>query len=180
MFPVRRLVKTVVDAKKSQKMHASGTSSIEFRCTPWDLDMFAEMNNGRVLMLYDLGRINFAIRIGLDTALRKNKWGLVVAGSTVRYRNRIRAFDTVTLNTRIAHTDERWVYIEQSMWVGDKPCSHGLLRVGVTEKGKVISTAQAFAALGLSTTEISDLNRLAWAEKWIDSDDERPWPPFFG
>ena len=60
-------------------------SATSFRIRPWDIDMFLEVNNGRVLTLYDLGRFDFSIRMGLAKALRQNKWGLVVAGSTVRY-----------------------------------------------------------------------------------------------
>ena len=73
-----------------------------FRCSLTDIDNFLEMNNGRVFTLYDFGRTDFAIRSGLGKKLLENRWGLVVAGSTIQYRKRIRAFDLVTIKTRIA------------------------------------------------------------------------------
>ena len=36
--------------------------------------------------MFDLGRTDFAIRTGLGKKLIANRWGLVVAGSTIQYR----------------------------------------------------------------------------------------------
>lgn len=178
MYPIRRLLLAVADAKLDGSLDPLETAALEFKCMPWDLDMFAEMNNGRALTLYDLGRINFAIRSGLTAVLKKNNWGLVVAGSTIRYRNRVRAFDKVTLYTRLAEADERWVYVEQSMWVGDKPCSHVLLRTAATEKGKILPTERVMQALGVTEMDFSHVSNQAWTKTWVDCDDKRPWPPF--
>jgi hypothetical protein len=70
-------------------------------CLPLDADMFWEMNNGRILTFYDLGRFGLAQRIGLMRTLRDRGWGLVVAGSSVRYRARIRPFQRFELRTRL-------------------------------------------------------------------------------
>lgn len=55
-------------------------------------------------------------------------------GSTIQYRKRIRFLDKITIKTHIVAIDERWLYLEHSMWVKDRPCSSTLLRTGVTEK----------------------------------------------
>ena len=80
------------------------------------------MNNGRILTLYNLSRMNFAVRTGLGRQLFKQRWNLIVAGTRIQYRKRVRAFDKVTMKTQIAGIDARWIYIEQSMWVKGKPC----------------------------------------------------------
>ena len=59
------------------------------RCWPWDIDLWMELNNGRTLTFYDLGRIPLARRTGLVELLRKQRWGLTMAGASVRYRARI-------------------------------------------------------------------------------------------
>jgi acyl-CoA thioesterase FadM len=136
--------------------------------------MFLEVNNGRVLTLYDLGRFDFSIRMGLAKALRQKKWGLVVAGSTVRYRRRIRMFEKVTIYTQVAGYEERWIYIVQSMWAKGEPASSILLRTGITNRGKVVPARDVIDALG-----IEDWNPVLhpWVKEWIQSEESRLWPP---
>ncbi|WP_201589088.1 acyl-CoA thioesterase [Psychrobacter sp. Pi2-51] len=178
MYPFLRYASTIAYAalqvKRGNTLTFKDTSEIKLRCRLSDIDNFLEMNNGRVLTLYDMGRTDFAVRTGLGKQLLKNRWGLVVAGSTIQYRKRIRAFDKVTMKTHIAGFDERWMYIEQSMWVKGKPCSSALLRTGVTEGGKVIETARVLAALDQSDWKLPPTGYVA---EWIESDSDRPWPP---
>lgn len=178
MYPYIRYATTIAHAalkvKKGNTLTLKETSEITFRCRLSDIDNFLEMNNGRVFTLYDLGRMDFAVRTGLGKQLLKQRWGLVIAGSTIQYRKRIRAFDKVTLKTKIVAIDERWMYIEQSMWVKGKPCSSAILRSGVTKGGRVIEISKVLAALGQSEW---DLPPTGFVAKWIESDAERPWPP---
>lgn len=174
MYPVTRLISTFLNAKRGTTEDPHAVSEITFRCRPWDLDMFMEMNNGRVLTLYDLGRFDLLLLMGLDKILRSNRWGLVVASSTVRYRHRIRIFDKVTIRTQVAGVDERWVYIAQSMWVQGKPASSVLLRTGVTSKGKAISPNSLLEALGV---DASEMQLEPWQTQWVDTENARPWPP---
>jgi acyl-CoA thioesterase FadM len=175
MYPFIRYATTIAHAalkvKKGDTLTLKETSEITFRCRLSDIDNFLEMNNGRVFTLYDLGRMDFAVRTGLGKQLLKQRWGLVIAGSTIQYRKRIRAFDKVTLKTKIVAIDERWMYIEQSMWVKGKPCSSATLRSGVTKGGRVIEISKVLAALGQSDWELPPTGFVA---KWIESDAERP------
>lgn len=178
MYPFIRYASTIAHAalqvKKGQTLTLKDTSEIRFRCRLTDIDNFLEMNNGRVFTLYDLGRIDFAVRTGLGKQLLKQRWGLVIAGSTIRYRKRIRAFEKVTMTTKIVGIDARWMYIEQSMWVKGKPCSSAILRTGVTEGGRVIDTSRVLAALDQPDWKLPPTGFVA---EWIETDAKRPWPP---
>lgn len=174
MYPALRLITTSIRSLRAEKTPVWEDTETSFICRPWDLDLFMEMNNGRVLTLYDLGRFDLAFRTGLSQSLRKNKWGLVVAGSSIRYRRRIRAFDKVTINTRVVAFEERWVYIIQSMWVKNQPMSSVLLRTGVTEKGKVIPTDAIKKDLGITDWHPEPEG---WVKEWIISESGRQWPP---
>src|SRR3712207_9518184 len=66
-----------------------GTHESHHVCWPWDLDVFGELNNGRALTLYDLGRLPWSARIGLTRVLRAQRWQIAVAGASVRYRRRV-------------------------------------------------------------------------------------------
>ena len=178
MYPFLRysatIVKAALQVKKGHTLSFDDVSEMSFRCRLTDIDNFLEMNNGRVLTLNDMGRMDFAVRTGLVSQLIKQRWGLVVAGSTIQYRKRIRVFDKVTIKTHVVGLDTRWIYIEQSMWVKGKPCSSALLRTGVTERGKVIETARVLAALGIPEWRLPPTGYVA---EWIESDKDRPWPP---
>lgn len=174
MYPIYRLVSGLIKAKRSSKLTFNDSSVIHFYCRPWDIDMFQELNNGRALTLFDLGRFDLATRTPLMKLLKANNWGLVVAGSTVRYRKRIRMFDKIEMHTKMIGFDDRWVYLSQSMWVKGEPCSSALLRTGITSKGKVINPQESQKMMGIENLE---LERSEWLERWTDSELARPWPP---
>ena len=59
-------------------------------CWPWDLDFWFELNNGRALTLYDLGRIPFSGRSGFSKVIFKKNMGLVflrLGLSTLQHAN---------------------------------------------------------------------------------------------
>ena len=178
MYPILRLLAASVTALKENK-HSSpaqynDTTEVSFRCWPWYLDIFFEMNNGRVLTLYDLGRLHFSLRTGFSSVLRDKRWGLVVAGSTVRYRKRVKIFDKVLMRTSIVNFDPRWVYMTQSMWVNGEPASSILIRIGVTEQGRVIDTGTVQNAMQSGQLEFTSSTLL---DEWVASEEQRPWPP---
>lgn len=179
MYPFFRLTKTIVKSslnlKQGKTLSLTDTSEYHFTANVNDIDNFLEMNNGRIFTLFDLGRTDFAIRSGLGAKLIKNRWGLVVAGSTIQYRKRIRAFDRVTMKTRICAVDERWFYIEQTMWVKGKCTCHALLRTAVTnfKSGKALPTQEVLDSLGHTDIHLSPDE---WVQAWIETDKLRPYP----
>lgn len=143
-------------------------------CLPWDLDPWWELNNGRTLTLYDLGRIPLGERTGLHRVLKARGWGMTVAGNSTRYRRRVRVFDRVEMRSRCIGWDHRFLYIEQSMWKGDECTSHILIRSAITSKGGIVPPAELAAALGhpVESPTLPD-----WVQAWIAADAQRPWPP---
>ena len=116
MYPFLRMVWQMFKHRNDPPLPLTGTHESRHICMPWDIDLWMELNNGRTLTLFDLGRIPLAQRVGLIPALRRKAWGLVVAGGSVRYRRRIRAFETIDMRSRAVWWDDKFIYIEQSMW----------------------------------------------------------------
>ncbi|MCV6601341.1 MAG: acyl-CoA thioesterase [Cohaesibacter sp.] len=174
MYPLVRLARILFKAYRSPALSMHDQGQISFYCRPWDIDPFMEMNNGRILTLYDLGRFELSTRAGLWQTLQKNSWGLAVAGSSTRYRKRIKLFDKVVMKTRVAGIEGRWFYIEQSMWVKGQPCNSVLLRTCVTSKGKAMDSQEVLDAMDLSA---EDMTLPDWVRGWVDGDALRPWPP---
>jgi acyl-CoA thioesterase FadM len=176
MFPFIRLFKDVYLARRQAPLESlTQTHVSQHICWPHDLDLFLELNNGRALTLYDLGRIAMAQRAGLVAVLRRRRWGLTMAGSHVRFRRRVHAFERFEVRSRAVCWDARFVYIEQSMWKRDGECaSHVLYRAAVTDKNGIVPTVRILEALGQNATspEMPD-----WIENWIRAEATRPWPP---
>ncbi|TAG12614.1 MAG: thioeseterase, partial [Rhodobacterales bacterium] len=82
MYPFIRMVTEMARARRMPPLGLFETHVSTVTCWPWDLDPWAELNNGRTLTLYDLGRLPLGRRTGVERVLRSRRWGLTVAGST--------------------------------------------------------------------------------------------------
>ncbi|MGF1553505.1 MAG: thioesterase family protein, partial [Paracoccaceae bacterium] len=112
-----------------------------------DVDPWRELNNGRVLTLYDLGRVVLFIRLGFLPVLRCRGWAGTIAGVSIRYRRRVRACDRYELRSRMIGWDDRFFYAEQSMWRHGDCASHGLLRMAITSADGLVAAPEAARAL---------------------------------
>lgn len=174
MYPFIRFALQTLQARKAGPLGLFDTHVSWHRCWPWDLDPWVELNNGRTLTLYDLGRIPMAQRVGLVEVLRKHRWGITVAGNSTRYRRRVRAFDRYELRSRCLGWDARFIYIEHSMWLGTECANHCLIRSAFTDSNGIVAPARVVQALDKAqdSPPLPD-----WVSAWIAADSLRPWPP---
>jgi acyl-CoA thioesterase FadM len=143
---------------------------------PHDLDPWLELNNGRTLTLYDFGRTVLFRRTGLAALMKARGWGGTVAGSSVRYRRRVKAWDRIEMRSRIEGWDDRFVYLTQGMWRDGECTSHALFRTAVIGRSRqapgVVPTAEVAAALRAEPKPLP-----AWITAWAEAEALRPWPP---
>jgi acyl-CoA thioesterase FadM len=175
MYPFLRMAKVMVQYRNAAPLPLLGTHVSHHVCWPWDIDPWMELNNGRTLTLFDMGRIPLAMRTGLGRALRANGWGIAVAGATIRYRRRVQMFERLEMRSRCVGWDDRFVYMEQSMWRHGECTTHLLLRGAVTARRRgIIPPQEAIRAMGLDegSPALPD-----WVATWVRSEAERPWPP---
>lgn len=98
-----------------------------------------------------------------------------MAGASVRYRRRIRTFEKIEMRSRAACWDDRFVYLEQSMWKQNGECAnHALYRAAVTDASGIVSPARVMEAMGQDTPSPDAPD---WIKGWIAADADRPWPP---
>lgn len=176
MYPLFRFVLETVRAGRAAELPLDGVHVSHHRCWPGDLDPWLELNNGRTLTLYDLGRMPLAQRTGLVAALRTNRWGITVAGASVRYRRRVRAFQRIEMRSAFVGRDARFLYVHQAMFDGDEALSSVLIRGAVTSAQGIVPTDRVLAAIGHDGA-LPPLPR--WVEAWAEADALRPWPPEF-
>ena len=174
MYPVIRMAKELAVAARQPKLPLLGTHVSHHVCWPWDLDMWLELNNGRSLTLYDLGRMPLGLRTGLADVLRRNRWSMAVAGASVRWRRRVRVFYRVEVHSRCVGWDDKFIYLEQSMWHRGEAMSAAIFRSAVTDAQGLVRMASVIDAMGVKTPS-PDLP--AHVRAWIEADATRPWPP---
>ncbi len=174
MYPVIRMAKEFAVHRRSPRLGLFDTHVSHHICWPWDIDLWMELNNGRTLTLFDLGRLVLFHRQGLIAMMRPRRWGGTVAGASIRYRRRVRMFHRVEMRSRVVGWDARFIYIEQSMWRRGDCTSHVLLRTAVVGPGGMVPTGQIAAAMGHDggSPPLPD-----WIANWIAADARRPWPP---
>ena len=176
MYPYARMFKELLKFRNSPRLGLFDTHHSTHMCWPWDIDPWMELNNGRTLTLYDLGRIPLAMRMGLHKTLREKGWGLSVAGNSTRYRRRVKMFDRLAMRSRLLGWDGRFLYMEQSMWKDGECTSQILIRSALIGRGRtgIIAPVELARLLGVSeqSPTLPD-----WVSAWIAGDGQRPWPP---
>lgn len=174
MYPFARMFYQLAVTRNAPALPVTGTHVSHHRCWPWDIDLWMELNNGRTLTIYDLGRIPLARRTGLIGVLRRKRWGLTMAGASVRYRARIRAFERIEMLSRVVGWDDRFIYLEQSMWKGQTCCNQIVYRSAVTDRNGIVPMDRVAEALEIDRQSPP---LPGWVQAWIDAEAVRPWPP---
>ncbi|UWQ91767.1 acyl-CoA thioesterase [Aliisedimentitalea scapharcae] len=176
MFPIVRLIKDLLVARRMPPLELTDTHVSRHICWPWDLDIWLELNNGRAMTLYDLGRSMNAQRVGLIGAISRRRWGMTMAGSTVRFRRRIRGFERFEMRSRAVCWDDKFIYLEQSMWKKNGECaSHVMFRSAVTNSKGIVPPVKVLAEMGHPDAISPPMP--GWIAAWVQADAARPWPP---
>ena len=175
MYPVLRLATELARHRNAPTLAFGEAHVTTLTCLPGDIDPWMEMNNGRVMTLFDLARVVLFRRSGMIPVMRARRWAGAIAGSHIRYRRRVHLWAKVEVRARFLGFDDRFSYAEQSMWrLSDGECSaHAVLRMAVSSKDGLVPAPEVGAALGV--TESPPLP--GWAEAWIAAEAQRPWPP---
>ena len=174
MYPWIRFAREALRVRKMPALAAGETHVTPLRCGVLDIDYQLEMNNGRIITLFDLGRVPMFARMGVLREMQKAGWYGTIAGSSIRYRRRITLGQKLEIRSRSIGVDERFFYVEQGIFRGDECCAHGLLRAAITTGRGIIPTSEVMEQLGFADTVpvLPD-----WARDWDRAEASRPWPP---
>ena len=172
MYPYFRLIRLLTSRKSKQRLDIGSESILPMRVGIADIDPFMELNNGRHLTIMDFGRFDLAMRSGLLKVIRKKKWGLVVAGASVRYRHRLKFRMKYKLHSQIVGYDDKWFYFHQKTVKDSKIHSAALIRTAVTSSKGIVKSHDVLTAMGYDKIEYSVPD---WVLAWAKADELRPW-----
>ncbi|CAN5662533.1 acyl-CoA thioesterase [soil metagenome] len=174
MYPILRFALATARARRAGALPIDGIHVSRHACLPIDIDPWSELNNGRTLTLYDLGRIALIIRIGLVATVAREGWGYTLAGAAIRYRRRVRAFHRFEMRSACLGHDARFLYVHQTMWRRGEALSAALFRIAITGPDGIVPTGRFLAAHGAPDWRPALPD---WVAAWIAAEDARPWPP---
>lgn len=174
MYPFVRMTREMARARRLGPLEPGAVHRSTIVCWPWDIDIQFEMNNGRVLTLFDTGRVPMFWRSGAVARMKKLGWYGTIAGSAIRYRRRITLFQKLEMRTRFIGVDARFIYIEQGLFRGGDCAAHAVLRAAITTGKGIIPTAEVMEKLGLEHAAVPVPD---WVREWDMAETHRPWPP---
>jgi acyl-CoA thioesterase FadM len=174
MYPFLRLALEMRRARRMAPLPLGGVHVAPVRCLPWDVDPWGELNNGRTLTLYDLGRLPLFQRTGLLDVCRARGWGVTMAGCVVRWRRRVRPLERLEMRSAAVGRDARFLYVHQTMWRDGEAASAAVYRVATVGPGGIVPPAALLAARGAPDWDppLPD-----WIAAWAAAEAARPWPP---
>ena len=144
-----RLAVTTVGSITRGEAHPLDETRFALRVWPNDIDLYGHMNNGRYLMLMDIGRWDHGLRTGLVRTAARRGWKPVLGAATVRFRRELRALARFELATRISCWDHKWLFVEQSFEQGGEICAWAGVKVVFKSGRKTVSPQELLSAVGV-------------------------------
>ncbi|PJL17742.1 Mesenchymal stem cell protein DSCD75 [Stenotrophomonas maltophilia] len=113
-----------------------GVSRLQFRVLPNDLDSNLHMTNGRYWNIFDLGRLDLILRMGLGKVALREKWAPIVGAGTIQFRRELKPFQRFTLETRLVGWVGTRGIMEQRVLIGaeQKTATRALLITGIYDR----------------------------------------------
>jgi len=172
MYPYLRLIRILARKRQNKVFKVNDKSVVKLRVCLVDIDPFLELNNGRYLTMMDFGRFDVAIRTGLWKVLKEKKWGLAVAGASVRFRQRLKLFQKYELHSQVIGHDDKWFYFHQKMVRNERIHASALIRAAITSKEGIVKTEEVLKTINSSEIlpEVPE-----WVKAWAKADEMRPW-----
>ncbi|WMJ69685.1 thioesterase family protein [Stenotrophomonas sp. 24(2023)] len=143
-----------------------GVSRLPFRVLPNDLDSNLHMTNGRYWTIFDLGRLDLILRMGLGKVAWREKWAPIVSAGSIQFRRELRPFQRFTLETRLAGWVGTRIIMEQRVLLGEeKIATRAVLMTGIYDRRKraFVTMEQMMAAIGVPMVDSPPLSAAAEA-----------------
>lgn len=110
-----RLAGAAARSIRAPALPTSGTSRVELRVVPEDLDIFGHVTNARYLSILNLGRGDWLIRTGLMKAAIQRRTPLLAGRIDVSYLAPLGLFQRFALETRALGWDDKWFFFEHRL-----------------------------------------------------------------
>eukprot|EP01029_Cantina_marsupialis_P029310 TRINITY_DN780086_c0_g1_i1.p1 TRINITY_DN780086_c0_g1~~TRINITY_DN780086_c0_g1_i1.p1 ORF type:complete len:203 (+),score=41.62 TRINITY_DN780086_c0_g1_i1:77-685(+) len=120
------------------------------------IDNNFHMNNGSYFRMIEMSAMSCFAENGAFGMCLRNGWSLILGSQFIRYRHELSAFQKFSIETNIAHYDERWMYLTHTFKdQSGRICAEAIYRSGAYDsKGKsFISPASLMQKLDVIPSE---------------------------
>jgi acyl-CoA thioesterase FadM len=131
-----------------RKTDVLAESRLTFRCLPHDLDVNWHMTNSRYASFMDIARIDHMIRSGAWARLRAARLFPVLGSLSIRFRRPVNLLQRFEVTTQVAAWDERWLYIEQKIVIGDETAAIAVCKTLFVGKQGRVPTDELLRVMG--------------------------------
>jgi acyl-CoA thioesterase FadM len=131
------------------RLDVLGTSVLQMRVWPNDLDLNLHMNNGRYFSAADIGRMDWWLRTGLwNQATVRRGWRPMAGDANARFSRALQVFERFELHSRLMGWNEKWMFAEHRFLQGDKVVATVVVRYLWHKAGQKQTPADVLALLG--------------------------------
>lgn len=165
-----RLFFTFLSKLLCDRLHYEQAAERRFCVLPHDLDAFGHMNNGRYLQIMDVARVDWMLRTGVLSAIRRNRWAPVLGGGFIRFRFSLRLLQRYYVRTRLLGWDDRWFYHEHAFVDRRERCvAVGVTRAALRSQGDWVPAHDVVATVypGAKSPAVPD-----FLTRWLGLEDE--------
>ena len=139
----------ILSANFRGKISIMDETYIPFRVWVTDIDVFV-MNHAAMLTVFEMGRIDFMVRLGFFKLAIKNKWYFPSKSINAQFLRPLKILQKAHLITKILHVEEPWVYIEQKIVRNGKDVAICVAKSTVKKGRKNISAEEIAKALKIN------------------------------
>jgi acyl-CoA thioesterase FadM len=167
MYVWFRLIRVGAVALFRKKLGLLDESVVSFCVSPFDLDGYLHMNNGRYLTIMDVGRLDCFLRNGVVGVSLRRRWRPVVASATFRFRKELSLFSTFRLHTRLLCWEGNWLFVKSFFEKAGSVAGSGLIKMVVLgSEGQKVAVSDLVHAVGYSVESPPEPPEVSAWQKW--------------
>ncbi|WP_035060698.1 acyl-CoA thioesterase [Andreprevotia chitinilytica] len=167
-----RLIWLLLTARFRPRCQLIGPCRTPMIVLPNDLDLYWHVNNGRYFTMLDLARTDLLLRSDMFGKVNKAGWFAVVAMEMMHFRKSLKLWQRFDIETRTLGWDEKSVFLEQRIMIGDDVYGVAVIRVRFLRRSGGSVPTTDLLALASHTAPAPTLPQ--WLIDWGDGLTELP------
>jgi acyl-CoA thioesterase FadM len=121
----------------------------DFRCLPTDIDFNLHLTNSRYSSFMDIVRVAMMVRNGAWGRFREQGMLPVLGSLAIKFRRGVKPLEKITVTCRTIGWDEKWVFLEHKVLVGEHLAAIAIMKAAFLGKGgRRISSDELIKVVG--------------------------------
>ena len=136
----------------------------QFRVLPIDIDVYGHMNHAKYLNYLEAARWDLQYRSGFLKIALKKGWIGPLSHVELDYYRPLKAFDKFKITTQFIAFEEKWLYIFQRVWKGEKEAARAFIKSTIRKGRENIPPETYLEPLGFKPEQLQIPDEL---QSWV-------------